>query len=76
MLKRVGELEPNLEYVRNPVTCGRITGKGFGRCLYTIVRNQDVEKFNRQLKDYERILGFHPLSYEVQPSDGVQILER
>lgn len=75
ILKRVGELEPNLEYVRNPVTCGRITGKGFGRCLYTIVRNQDVEKFNRQLKDYERIFGFHPLSYKVQPSDGVQILE-
>ena len=75
ILKRVGELEPNLEDVRNPVTCGRITGKGFGRCLYTIVRKQDVDVFFKNLKDYERIFGFHPLTYEVVPSDGVKVLE-
>ncbi|MCR4626320.1 MAG: galactokinase [Treponema sp.] len=75
ILKRVGELEPNLEDVRNPVTCGRITGKGFGRCLYTIVRKQDVETLTKHLKDYERIFGFHPLTYEVVPSDGVKIVE-
>ena len=26
ILKRVKEFEPNLDFVRNPVTCGRITG--------------------------------------------------
>lgn len=75
ILKRVGELEPNLEDVRNPVTCGRITGKGFGRCLYAIVRKQDVEPLMKHLKDYERIFGFHPLTYEVIPSDGVKVLD-
>lgn len=75
ILKRVGELEPNLEDVRNPVTCGRITGKGFGRCLYAIIRRQDVDSYQRNIKDYERIFGFHPLTYEVHPSDGVHIVE-
>ncbi|QTQ16389.1 galactokinase [Treponema parvum] len=75
ILKRVGELEPNLEDVRNPVTCGRITGKGFGRCLYTIIRKDDVETFKKYLKDYERIFGFHPLTYPVLPADGAHIIK-
>jgi galactokinase len=75
ILKRVNELEPNLEDVRNPVTCGRITGKGFGRCLYTIIRREDVPEFQKKLKEYERIFGFHPSSYEVRPVQGVHIVD-
>ncbi len=75
ILKRVKELEPNLDYVRNPVTCGRITGKGFGRCLYAIMRDSDVETFKERIAEFEKIFGFHPSVYEVSPSDGVTILK-
>ncbi len=74
ILKRVSELEPNLEQIRNPVTCGRITGKGFGRCLYAIMRESDVEKFKDKIVEFEKIFGFHPACYEVQPSDGAAIV--
>ena len=75
ILKRVKELEPNLDFVRNPVTCGRITGKGFGRCLYAIMRDSDVEVFKEKISEFEKIFGFHPSVYEVTPSDGVSIVK-
>ncbi|MBQ9238209.1 MAG: galactokinase [Treponema sp.] len=74
LLKRVGELEPNLAELRNPVTCGRITGKGFGRCLYAVVRDGDVAPFKKKLEEYERIFGFHPSCYDVVPADGAHIV--
>jgi len=75
ILKRVGELEPNLEQLRNPVTCGRITGKGFGRCLYSFIRSSDEPAFRDKLSEYERIFGFHPSCYEVTPAGGARIVE-
>ena len=75
ILKRVGELEPNLEQLRNPVTCGRITGKGFGRCLYAFIRGSDEETFRSKLTEYERIFGFHPSCYEVVPSAGARLVK-
>lgn len=74
ILKRVIEIEPNLENIREPVSCGRITGKGFGRCVYTFLRESDVEKFNERLTEYEHIFGFHPASYEVHSSDGASVI--
>ncbi len=70
ILKRVGELEPNLEMITNPVSCGRITGKGFGRCLYAIIRESDIEKFKAKLTEFEKIFQYHPECYEVVPSEG------
>ncbi len=75
ILKRVNELEPNLDFVRNPVTCGRITGKGFGRCLYAIMRECDVENFRKKITEFEKIFGFHPDVYEIEPSDGASIVK-
>ncbi|MBQ9495679.1 MAG: galactokinase [Treponema sp.] len=75
ILKRVGELEPNLEQLSNPVTCGRITGKGFGRCLYAFMRDSDKMNFKSKLAEYERIFGFHPSTYEVVPADGAHIVK-
>ncbi len=74
ILKRVNELEPNLDFVRNPVTCGRITGKGFGRCLYAIMREGDIENFKAKIVEFEKIFGFHPDVYEVEPADGASIV--
>ncbi len=75
ILKRVNELEPNLDFVRNPVTCGRITGKGFGRCLYAIMREGDIENFRKKIVEFEKIFGFHPDVYEIEPSDGACIVK-
>ncbi len=74
ILKRVSELEPNLEMITNPVSCGRITGKGFGRCLYAIIRESDVEKFKNKLAEFEKIFQYHPDCYEVLPSEGASIV--
>ncbi len=70
ILKRVGELEPNLADIREPVTCGRITGKGFGRCLYAIIRNSDEEEYRKKLSEYSRIFGFAAVTFEVMPAKG------
>lgn len=75
ILKRVSEIEPNLEHLRNPVSCGRITGKSFSRSLYVVIRNSDVPVFNKKLEEYEHIFGFHPSSYDVRPSEGAQLLK-
>ena len=75
ILKRVNELEPNLDFVRNPVTCGRITGKGFGRCLYAIMREGDMDNFKAKIAEFEKIFGFHPDVYEVEPADGASIVK-
>lgn len=75
IVKRVSSLEPNLEQLRNYVTCSRITGKGFGRCVYAFIRNCDVQKFKAHLSDYERLFGFHPECYEVHTADGTMAEE-
>ena len=71
ILKRISELEPKLEYIHDPLSCGRITGKGFGRCMYAVLRNQDVETFKKKLVEYERIFGFKSQCYQVNSADGV-----
>lgn len=75
ILKRVSELEPNLDFVRNPVTCGRITGKGYGRCIYAFMRECDVAAFKTKIAEFEKIFGFHPVVYEVEASDGACIVK-
>ena len=74
ILKRVNELEPDLEYIHDPVTCGRITGKGFGRCLFAIIRKEDIETYKSKLEEYERIFGFTPETFEVKPAKGAHVI--
>ncbi len=75
ILKRVNELEPNLDFITNPVSCGRITGKGFGRCVYVIIRDSDVEKFKQKLVEFEKLFGYQQICYEVVPSEGVTVVK-
>ena len=71
LVKRVMEfVEPDT----NEIICSRLTGRGFGGCTYSILRADDVEPYVEKLNDYERIFGFKPLYYNVQPSGGVRIL--
>lgn len=75
ILKRVNELEPELEYIQEPVTCGRITGKGFGRCLFAIIRKKDVATYMKKLSEYEHIFGFETVTYEVKPAKGAHVVK-
>lgn len=72
--KRINELEPNLEHLRNPVTCGRLTGKGYGRCIYAIMRDVDYENYLQKLVEFEKIFGFHPVTFEVECADGASLV--
>lgn len=74
ILKRVKEIHPNLEDLRNPTSCGRITGKGFGRCAYMILNRSDVELYQKKLGEYSKIFGFKAISYNVEGSDGVEVI--
>ncbi|MBR1536077.1 MAG: galactokinase [Treponema sp.] len=74
ILKRLSEINPNNDDSRNPFNCGRITGKGFGRCLYAILDEIDVPAFNKKLVEFTKIFGFKTSVYDVKPSNGVQIV--
>lgn len=72
LIKRVSEFD--ITTSRNPSACARITGKGFGRCLYAIIKTTDEETFKSKLVEYERIFGFHPACYKVKPAGGARVL--
>lgn len=74
ILKRLSEINPNIEDARNPFNCGRISGKGFGRCLYAVLDEKDVPEFNKKLSEFTKIFGFKTSSYIVEPAEGVQIV--
>ncbi len=75
ILKRLQEINPNAEDSRNPVSCGRITGKGFGRMVYTVLNRSDEEAFRNTLVEFDKIFGFKSSCYEVKPAGGVRIIE-
>ena len=56
---------------RPATACSRITGKGFGRCTYTMIPDIEVENYKNKLLEYEKIFGFHPSMYEVETADGL-----
>ncbi len=72
LTKRV--LEFDLVSSLTPKACARITGKGFGRCTYTMLKNSYVERYRNKLTEYERIFGFKPACYEIQSAGGTKIL--
>ena len=74
IIKRIRNLDEKPDDLRTPVNCGRITGKGFGRGIYSVLRNEDVAKYKEKLEEYERIFGFEARCYEVEPAKGVHLL--
>lgn len=74
ILKRLSEINPNNDDSRNPFNCGRITGKGFGRCLYAILDEKDVPVFNSKLSEFTKIFGFRASSHIVEGAKGVHVV--
>ncbi|MCL1815510.1 MAG: galactokinase [Treponema sp.] len=68
LVKRAQEIEG--------VAASRMTGQGFGGCTYTILKESALEEYNKRLEDYERIFGFHPLSYDIRPAAGVRVIAK
>jgi galactokinase len=66
LVKRAQEIEG--------VLGSRMTGQGFGGCTYTILSDAAIAEYRRRLDDYERIFGFHPLTYEMRPAGGARIV--
>ena len=66
LVKRAQELEGALG--------SRMTGKGFGGCTYTFIKEAAVQEYKKRLEDYERIFGFHPVIYEIRPAGGTKIV--
>jgi galactokinase len=74
MVKRAQETEG--------VMGSRMTGKGFGGCTYSFIRASaseetgavPVEEFKKNLEDYERIFGFHPMPYDFSIGSGAKVI--
>lgn len=58
----------------NGVLCSRMTGQGFGGCIYTIIKHDAVDEYIHRLEDYERIFGFKPIVHEVTESGPAGII--
>jgi galactokinase len=52
----------------------RLTGRGFGGCTYAVIRTDLIDEYQKKFEDYERIFGFHPVSYEIQPVAAAKVL--
>lgn len=74
LVKRVQEFDINSQLSLS--SCSRITGVGFSRCTYTIVKDELVEQYMQKLQDYERIFGFHPITYIVHPSSSACVIDK
>lgn len=69
LVKRVLELEPAPS--RMPLSCSRITGKGYGRCTYSILKTSELENYKQKLLEFDRIFGFTPIIYKVKSVAGI-----
>jgi len=57
------------------VLCSRLTGKGFGGCTVSVMRESSLPEYGKRLEDYERIFGFRPVIYETRIAGGLRVLD-
>ncbi|MDR1256369.1 MAG: galactokinase [Spirochaetaceae bacterium] len=54
----------------------RLTGRGFGGATYAFIREDVADGYQKRFDDYERIFGFRPVGYEIQPAPAARILSQ
>ena len=47
---------------------------GISGTLVALIEKDAVELYSKQLEEYERIFGFHPIMREYVPSSGLRII--
>jgi galactokinase len=58
------------------VVGARMTGNGFGGCVYVIIHPDKVKEYLTKMDDYERIFGFHPVVHEVQIAGCAKVIAK
>jgi galactokinase len=46
----------------------RLTGRGFGGCVYAFIEESALAAYHKRFEDYERIFGFRPVAHEIHPA--------
>ena len=41
----------------NNLVCSRMIGKGFGGCTFAIIKNENVDEYEKRLTEYVRTFG-------------------
>lgn len=66
----------SLAWQQEGVIGSRMTGAGFGGCTVSIVKEENIEGFTKNIeKEYEKIIGYKPEFYVVDISDGTRRIE-
>lgn len=61
------------EFIQNGALGARQTGAGFGGCMIAIVPKNIVGKVTNEVKKaYKKVIGYEPLFYNVEISDGAK----
>lgn len=50
----------------------RLSGRGFGGCVLVLIRNDVLDAYREKMEEYERIFGFHPRIFSIEPSVGTR----
>lgn len=53
----------------------RMTGSGFGGCVYVIMNPERAGDYLAKMEEYERIFGFHPAHYEVASGGCARLIK-
>ncbi len=57
------------------VLCSRLTGKGFGGCTVSVMKETSLPEYRKRLEDYERIFGFRPAVHEARIAGGLHLVD-
>lgn len=71
LVKRTTELSETSD--QDSFVCARLTGKGFGGCTYSLLKEEQVPLFTGRAKAYEQCFGFLPVAYIVKTDNGATI---
>lgn len=66
----------SLAWQQEGVIGSRMTGAGFGGCTVSIVKEENIEAFTKNIEEgYKEIIGYKPDFYVVDISDGTRRIE-
>lgn len=56
------------------ILCSRMTGPGFGGCIFSVMKTDALEEYKKRLEEYERIFGFKAQIYEAAINGGMKAI--